>query len=309
VPVLLVVLGTLGYRAVEGWSVFDALYMTVITITTVGFLEVQPLSTEGRTFTMLLALGGVFTMFYAASELIRVMVSGEVRSALGRQRMERSLAELEGHLVVCGFGRMGRLACQEFSTLGLPFVVVDRSADVLQAFGLAHGIPLLGDATSDEVLKRAGVERARGLVTVAASDADNLYITMSARFLNDRLFIVARAEDEGAERKLVRAGANDRGDRGAAGQPAGGAQPEGQRRPPGAGHHHRGHQEVRRPDGLQPRGVAGDRGRGSADHAGPPPAARPPGSGGGGLSARGMLHDRAPRIRSSPASSRPSGSA
>lgn len=208
VPVVLVLLGTAGYSIVEGWPLFDALYMTVITITTVGFLEVQPLSVHGRTFTMLLALGGVFTMFYAAGELIRVVVSGEVRSALGRQRMEKSLADLKGHLVVCGFGRMGRLACQEFSGLGLPFVVVDRSADVLQGFSLAHGIPLVGDATSDEVLKRAGVERARGLVTVAASDADNLYISMSARFLNDKLFIVARAEGEGAERKLMRAGAN-----------------------------------------------------------------------------------------------------
>lgn len=208
VPVLLVMLGTAGYRVVEGWPLFDSLYMTVITITTVGFLEVQPLSKDGRIFTMLLALGGVFTMFYAASELIRVVVSGEVRGALGRQRMERSLADLKGHLVVCGFGRMGRLACQEFASLGLRFVVIDRSATVLQGFALGQGIPLVGDATSDEVLKRAGVERARGLVTVAASDADNLYICMSARFLNDKLFIVARAEGEGAERKLMRAGAN-----------------------------------------------------------------------------------------------------
>jgi voltage-gated potassium channel len=208
VPVVLVVLGTLGYRIVEGWQLFDALYMTVITITTVGFLEVQPLSPAGRTFTMTLALGGVFTMFYAASELIRVVVSGEVRSALGRQRMERSLADLKNHLVVCGFGRMGHLACQEFSGLGLPFVVIDRDPALLRGFAMPHGIGLVGDATSDELLRRAGVERARGLVTAAASDADNLYITMSARFLNDKLFIVARAEGEGAEKKLLRAGAN-----------------------------------------------------------------------------------------------------
>jgi voltage-gated potassium channel len=208
VPLMIALLGTAGYRIIEGWPLFDALYMTVITMTTVGYLEVRPLSTDGRIFTMLLALGGVFTLFYAAMELIRGVVSGEVGNALGRQRMERSLADITGHLIVCGFGRMGRLACQEFSSLGLPFVVVDRDAAVLQGFGLAHGIPLVGDATSDEVLKRAGVERARGLVTVAASDADNLYISMSARFLNDKLFIVARAEGEGAERKLMRAGAN-----------------------------------------------------------------------------------------------------
>lgn len=207
-PVILLVLGTLGYWAVEGWPLFDALYMTAITITTVGFLEVHPLSPAGRAFTIFLALGGVFTLFYAASELIRGVVSGEVRRAVGRQRMQRSLSGLNNHLVVCGYGRMGRLVCHEFSAHGLPFVLIDRSEELLRDFNLPHGIALTGDATSDEVLKRAGVERARGLVTVAASDADNLYITMSARFLNERLFIVARAENEEAEKKLVRAGAS-----------------------------------------------------------------------------------------------------
>ncbi len=208
VPVLLAAAGTAGYHFVEGWGVFDALYMTVITITTVGFLEVHPMSHAGRTFTMLLSLGGIFTLFYAATELIRAVVSGEVRSVLGRQRMERSLLEIRDHFVVCGFGRMGNLVCREFSSLGLPFVIIDRDASLLRDFSLAHGFPLVGDATSDEVLRSAGVERARGLVTAAASDADNLYVTMSARFLNDKLLIVARAEEEGAEKKLLRAGAD-----------------------------------------------------------------------------------------------------
>jgi voltage-gated potassium channel len=208
VPVLLAVAGTAGYHFVEGWGVFDALYMTVITITTVGFTEVHPMSHAGRWFTMLLSLGGIFTLFYAATELIRAVVSGEVRSVLGRQRMERSLTEIHGHFVVCGFGRMGNLVCREFSSLGLPFVIVDRDASLLRDFNLAHGIPLVGDATSDDILRRAGVDRARGLVTAAASDADNLYVTMSARFLNDKLLIVARAEEEGAEKKLLRAGAD-----------------------------------------------------------------------------------------------------
>lgn len=208
IPVLLVALGTLGYSTLEGWPAFDALYMTVITITTVGYLEVHPLTAHGRAFTIFLALGGVFTLFYAATELIRGVVSGEVRDVLGRQRMQRSLAGLKNHLVVCGYGRMGRLVCRDFSSRGLPFVLIDRSEELLRGFDLPHGVALPGDATSDDVLKQAGVERARGLVTVAASDADNLYITMSARFLNERLFIVARAENEEAEKKLVRAGAN-----------------------------------------------------------------------------------------------------
>jgi voltage-gated potassium channel len=208
VPVLLVAGGTVGYVVIEGWPWFDALYMTVTTLTTVGFGETHPLSREGRTFTMLLLLGGVFTLFYAATEIIRAVVSGEVRGVLGRQRMERNLSEMRNHLVVCGFGRMGLLVCREFSAVGLPFVLIERQGELLRDFAIPYGIALEGDATSDEVLRRAGVERARGLVSAAASDADNLYITMSARFLNDKLFIVARAEEEGAEKKLLRAGAN-----------------------------------------------------------------------------------------------------
>jgi voltage-gated potassium channel len=204
----LVVTGTLGYRLVEGWGFLDSLYMTVITITTVGFLEVHPMGTAGHFFTMGLALGGVFTAFYAAAEFIRVVVTGEIRTVLGRQRMESRLEKLRGHLVVCGFGRMGRLVADEFSTAGLDFVVVDRDPRVLEGFTLAGGIPLVGEATADDVLRQAGVERARALVTAAASDADNLFITLSARLINEKLFIVARAESEGAEVKLRRAGAS-----------------------------------------------------------------------------------------------------
>jgi len=208
VPVVLVAIGTGGYRLIEGWPLFDALYMTVTTMTTVGFMEVHALSPAGRAFTIFLILGGVFTLFYSAGEVIRYIVSGEVRRALGRQRMQRSLDELKGHLVVCGFGRMGRLVCEQFSSLGLSYVVVEKDGELLRGFALPHGIALAGDATTDDVLRRAGVERARALVTVAASDADNLYIAMSARFLNDKLFIVARADEEAAEKKLIRAGAN-----------------------------------------------------------------------------------------------------
>ncbi|HJT78558.1 MAG TPA: potassium channel protein [Gemmataceae bacterium] len=208
VPALLLVAGTLGYHFIEGWSLFDSLYMTVTTLTTVGYGEVHPLSPAGRAFTMLLLLGGVFTLFYAAGELIRGIISGEVREALGRQRMARNLAELRNHMIVCGLGRMGRLVCARFAAGGIPFVVIDRDPKLLADFRMPHGLALHGDATSDEVLRQAGVERARALVTVTASDADNLYITMSGRLLNERLFIVSRAEEERARQKLLRAGAN-----------------------------------------------------------------------------------------------------
>jgi voltage-gated potassium channel len=208
IPALLIVGGTLGYYFLEGWSLFDALYMTVTTLTTVGYGEVHPLSVVGRTFTMLLLLGGVFTLVYTATEVIRFIVSGEVQTALGKQAMERSLGELKNHLIICGYGRMGRHVCKEFSTQRMPFVVIDKESATLENFRLPHGLALHGDATSDDVLKRAGVERARAVVIVAASDADNLYITMTARLLNGRLFIVARAESDLAEQKLIRAGAN-----------------------------------------------------------------------------------------------------
>ncbi len=208
VPALLLLAGVVGYHLLEGCSLFDALYLTVITLTTVGYGDLYPRTPAGRTFTMVLMLGGIFTLFYAATEIIRGIVSGEVRTALGRQRMERDLAELRQHLIVCGFGRMGHLVCARFAAGGLPFVVIDRQPELLADFQMAHGLALHGDATSDEVLRRAGVERARALVAVTTSDADNLYITMSARLLNKQLFIVARAEDERAEQKLVRAGAD-----------------------------------------------------------------------------------------------------
>jgi voltage-gated potassium channel len=208
IPGALVLVGTAGYSVIEGWHWFDALYMTVITLTTVGYGEVFPLSTAGRTFTMLLLLGGVFTLFYAATELVSAIVSGEILSALGRRRMAWSLANMRDHHIICGLGRMGRLVCKEFAARGLPFVVIERDPQRLESFAIPHGVPMHGDSTSDEILKTAGVERARSLIAVVASDADNLYITMSARLLNDRLFIVARAEDERSEQKLLRAGAN-----------------------------------------------------------------------------------------------------
>jgi voltage-gated potassium channel len=208
VPVLLVILGTVGYCLIEHWSLADSMYMTVITVTTVGFFEVHPLSAAGRAFTMLLAMGGVFTLFYAATAVIQAVVSGEVEGVMARKRMQRSLADLTDHIIVCGFGRMGRLVCHEFSAMGMPFVLVDRQPALLEGFDMPHGLAVVGDATSDELLKRVGVERARTLVTLAASDADNLFITMSARLLSEKLYIVARAEEDDAEVKLRRAGAS-----------------------------------------------------------------------------------------------------
>ena len=209
IPIALVVGGSAGYSLLDDrFTLLDSIYMTVTTLTTVGYGEVHPLKPSGRIFTIVLLLVGVLTFFYTVTELVRLVISGEVQVLLGKRRMELNLTKMKNHMIICGYGRMGRQVCREFSQRGLPFVVIDRRAELLQDFNLAHGIALDGDATSDSVLRHAGVERARALVTVAASDADNLFITLSARLLNDKLFIVARAEGELAEEKLHRAGAS-----------------------------------------------------------------------------------------------------
>jgi len=207
VPPALVLFGTVGYHFIEGWSLFDALFMSVITLTTVGFSEVHPLSTAGRVFTIFLSLGGIFTLFFTGTELVRTWASGELRQLLGRQRGERVMNTLKDHVIVCGYGRMGRLVCGELSKVKLPYVVIDNTEERLADFALPSGLALRGDATADESLKQAGIARARAIVTVLPSDANNLFITMSARLLNERVAIIARAEEEATVGKLVRAGA------------------------------------------------------------------------------------------------------
>ncbi len=210
IPFILLVVGAVGYRAIEGdeWTWTDAIYMAAITLTTVGYGETHPLTTGGRWFTIIFLFGGVFTLFYTATEIIRSVVSGQVKAVMGRDRMERALAQLKDHVIVCGLGRMGRLVCQDFEKQEIAFVIIDRNAELVDDARFKHGIRLHGDATSDELLIHAGVERARALVATLPSDADNLYIVLSTRVLNDKINIIARAEEETAVAKLHRVGAN-----------------------------------------------------------------------------------------------------
>lgn len=210
VAILLLGTGTVGYRWIEGekWSYFDGFYMTAITLTTIGYGETHELSKDGRLFTVILAYSGIFTLAYFASELVRAVVTGELKQVIGRQWVDDQLANLTGHTVVCGYGRMGRIVCAELERQGKWFVVVDRSTDRLSDFPFAHGLPLVGDGTADEILRKAGIERAKSLISVVGSDADNLYICLSARLLAPKLLIVARAEEEEAETKLRKVGAN-----------------------------------------------------------------------------------------------------
>ncbi|HVL12078.1 MAG TPA: potassium channel family protein [Gemmata sp.] len=210
IPVLLLSVGTVGYRWIEGdhWSYFDGFYMTAITITTIGYGEMHPLGTAGRVFTVVLAYGGVFTLAYFATDLVRSVVTGELRQAIGRRWVDDQLAALTGHIIVCGHGRMGQIVCGELDRQKKLFVLIDKSEEHLRDLPYTHCLPLPGDATADDLLRKAGIERARAMITVVGSDADNLYITLSARLLSPKLKIVSRAEEEDAEAKLRKVGAN-----------------------------------------------------------------------------------------------------
>jgi voltage-gated potassium channel len=196
--------GTVGYLLL-GFPLLDALYQTVTTVTTVGFREVQPLSEVGRVFTMVLILVGVATVLYAFSLLMGALIEGQVRELFGRRRMERQISHMSGHVIVCGFGRVGRNIADYVSKAGQQVVVVDRDAHRL--LSVAYPV-VVGEATEDRVLCEAGIQRARVLVTALTTDADNLFVTLSGRSIRPDLFIVARARLEDSEDKLTRAGAD-----------------------------------------------------------------------------------------------------
>lgn len=204
----LLVLGSLGYVIIEGWSFFDALYMTVTTLTTVGYGEIHPMDQAGRAYTMVLILAGVGVMLYIVGALARVVVEGEIQEALGKRKIRRHVQKLKDHYVICGFGRLGKIIARQLSQAKIPLVVVENDPEVLVKLEAQGYDFVAGDATREEVLLEAGIERAKGLVAVLHSDAGNVYIVLTARSLNPRLDIVARGEEPASHQKLVRAGAD-----------------------------------------------------------------------------------------------------
>jgi voltage-gated potassium channel len=205
---LLVTLGCLGYMGIEGWGFLDALYMTVITLATIGFQEVHPLSQTGKIFTMVLIVFGVSVLGYIVGSLAQIMFEGQFQRIMGRKKVEKQIEALRNHYIVCGFGRMGALICREFAAKPLPFVVVEKTPEVIEKLEADGYLFLRGDATDDDTLLKAGIKRAKGLISVVASDTENVYITLTARELNPDLFILARSGDEGSDIKLKRAGAS-----------------------------------------------------------------------------------------------------
>ena len=203
-----IALGTAGYTLIEGWSPFDSLYMTVITLATVGFREVHDLTHEGKAFTMVLIVFGAGIIAYTVGSLIQFMMEGQLQNILGRRKLEKEIEKLQGHYIVCGYGRIGTLICKEFRARPIPFVVVEKDPAAAEKLNAEGYLFVRGDATDDETLVSAGIRRARGLITAVTSDTENVYITLTARGLNPELFILARAGEEGSEKKLKRAGAS-----------------------------------------------------------------------------------------------------
>jgi voltage-gated potassium channel len=204
---IVILIGTAGYHFIEGWSVLDGLYMTVITITTIGFKEVRDLSDSGRIFTLFIIFTGMGMVAYTFFTGARLLIEGEVNDILTRRRHMKAIEKIKDHFIVCGYGRMGSFICQELHARGIPFVVIEKDSKRQDKVMEAGFFLTPGDATEEEVLSNAGIKKARGLVSVLRSDADNVYVVLSARELNPSVEIVARAGEDAAEKKLLRAGA------------------------------------------------------------------------------------------------------
>ena len=200
--------GTAGYTSIEGWSTFEAFYMTLITISSVGFGEIHPLSTTGRVLTCIIIVSGISVLTYSLGQVARIFVEGELRQILGRRKLEKQITELTDHYIICGFGRIGDIIAKELSAENVPFVVIEQEPARIEQLEACRYLYLNLDATADTTLIKAGLLTAKGLVTAVSSDADNVFIALSAKGLRPDIFILARASDTKNEDKLLRAGAS-----------------------------------------------------------------------------------------------------
>lgn len=206
---IVLLVGVVGYQLIEGWNTFDALYMTVITLASVGYGETHPLGTYGRLFTIFLIVFGVGTIAYGLTAVTAFVVEGTLKDILGRRKMEAEIGKLKDHIILCGLGETGRHIAEEFIKVQVPFVVVDRNEDRIKEISrIGRLLYIIGDATDDEVLLKAGIQSAKGLATALPSDKDNLFVILTARGLNPNLRIVAEAVEIEDRAKLLKVGAD-----------------------------------------------------------------------------------------------------
>ena len=208
--VVLLLVGTAGFRIIgDQRGLFDSVYLTVVILTTVGMKEGgMKLTGPEQAWALILMMTGISAVLYLGSNLVAFFVDGDLRRLLGKRQLQKKISHLHNHIVVCGFGRMGRALCERLTNTGVPFVLIESEADRTAEADEMGYLYLPGDAMSEEVMRQARVDRARGLASCLRSDADNVFVTLTARSLNDQMTIIARAEKTDTEAKLKRAGAN-----------------------------------------------------------------------------------------------------
>ena len=206
--ILWTIVGTLGFISIEGWSFLDAFYMTIITLSTVGFGETHPLSSQGRLFATFLIVTGIGTAIYTFTRLGQVLLEGELQGLLGRKRMNKEVAKLKDHYIVCGFGRIGKTVAKDLKQEGYPVCILESDHEREAEIQAAEHLYLIGDATDESVLSSAGIKRAKAVLALLASDADNLFLTITVKELNPQVMVIARASDEKVEPRLKRSGAD-----------------------------------------------------------------------------------------------------
>ena len=209
VVILVVVAGVLGFIFIEDYSVLDAFFMTVITVATVGYREVKELSDAGKVFTSFLIIFSIGTFAYAISVITRYVIEGEFQTYFKHYKVNKEILKLENHVIVCGYGRNGRQACDQLRSGNEKFVAIESNPDIIHTMKEDQVLFIEGDATQDEVLVLAGLDRAKALITALPSDASNVFVVLTAKELNPKLKIISRASDDASEHKLKRAGADN----------------------------------------------------------------------------------------------------
>lgn len=202
------IVGTIGFHSIEKWSFIDSFYVTITTLSTVGYGDFTPRTAEGKFFTVFIIIFGVGTMFYSLVLMAETFIEARLRSLLGRGKLEKIIKKMNNHYIICGGGRIGFLICRELIAGKMPCVVIDNNPEVIQRAQDEGFICCKGDATQDKVLIEAGIKRAKGIVCVLPSDAENLYVILTAKELNQQIYIMSRSEEEESEHRLIRAGAD-----------------------------------------------------------------------------------------------------
>jgi len=206
--ILIFIIGTIGYHNIEGWSLAESLYMTAITLSTIGYGDFYPVTDGGRFFTVFFVIFGVGTMLYTVGLLTETMVEARFQSLMGRGKVEKMINKLNNHYIICGCGRIGFLICKELMAEKVPFVVIDNNPDIIQKIESEGFIYYKGDAAQDKTLIAAGIKRAKGIVCALPTDPENLYVILTAKELNPDIYILSRSEEIESEHRLLRAGAD-----------------------------------------------------------------------------------------------------